>query len=165
MNKGVRKWIILSVLGAAVLVGAFFFIIRIVDVRDAVPEESLSGAAEEAQRESMESSEYSQENITTKIISQSQSLGGGMYLFFQGEKKSKFSNPEYAAYYYTGDQSVRIIVYGEASVQTRRDAEAVFLEKLGISRTQACEMDVTIAISEEADPDRAGENLPLSFCE
>jgi hypothetical protein len=166
MKRGISRRIIFFVSGLVAFVGVFLFLIYKVSIRDSIPEISNAPSGEVEQLDAIKSSKYTTQDIDIKILSQSQAIGSGMYLFFQGERKDQFSNPEYVAYYYVNDRSLRIIVYGSPFEDIRKTAEKIFLEKLGISKEQACDMlNVRITASGDSDVNYVGRDIPLSFCE
>lgn len=48
--------------------------------------------------------------------------------------------------------------------ENRTKAEDEFIEKLGITKDQACILNVTVSVPFSVDPERAGVKHPLSFC-
>ena len=61
-------------------------------------------------------------------------------------------------------KSFVISLYGENLNDSRNKAEQAFLESLGITKDEACKLDVTLAVAPEASKSAAGKNYGLSFC-
>ena len=74
---------------------------------------------------------------------------------------------ETAAYniaYYEPDHSFNIVVTKTPFDATRAQAEATFIQDLGISRTDACKLNVKVGAPSWVDPEHAGQNFRLSYC-
>lgn len=57
-----------------------------------------------------------------------------------------------------------ISITGTGFEQTRSQAEQVLLEKLELTQTEACQLEVIVTTPAFANPDQAGIQHPLSFC-
>lgn len=57
-----------------------------------------------------------------------------------------------------------ISVRGSPFEDNRKSAETELLAVLGIEEQQACKLNVTITVPFFADPQKSGEDYPLSFC-
>lgn len=66
---------------------------------------------------------------------------------------------------YLGDLKGFVIsLYGENLNVSRNEAEQTFLSLLGITKDEACKLDVTLAAAPEASKSAAGKDYGLSFC-
>lgn len=72
---------------------------------------------------------------------------------------------EYKIIYYPLDKAFLIIVLRWPFEDIRENAEEDFLETLEISKSQACELSVYITTPAYANPEYAGKNWRLSWCE
>ncbi len=79
------------------------------------------------------------------------------YFFFM-------KSADYDFLYDPNDGSFVVSVNAGPVSQTIPQAEASFLAALGIGKTDACKLSVTIGVSSTANPDLAGKALQLSFC-
>lgn len=70
----------------------------------------------------------------------------------------------YQIVYYRQDGSFLIHVLAMPFEASRQKAEAEFLEILGVSRADACRLEVTVGTSRDVDENRAGRMYGLSFC-
>ena len=61
-------------------------------------------------------------------------------------------------------KSFVITLYGENLNDSRIKAEQAFLESLGITKDEACKLNVNLAVAHEASESAAGKNYGLSFC-
>jgi hypothetical protein len=66
--------------------------------------------------------------------------------------------------YSTYDSSFSISLLQTPVAVARTQAEAAFLQNLGISKEDACKLKVTVEVPIGVDPQNAGINLGLSFC-
>ena len=66
--------------------------------------------------------------------------------------------------YYTPNSAFIIAIMATPVPEMQTEAEAVFLSTLGISKGDACKLNVNVGVPYRVDPSYAGENLPLSFC-
>lgn len=64
----------------------------------------------------------------------------------------------------TGAQFL-ISIIGSPFEESKRLAETSFLQSLGISQNQACQLNVIVTTPRFANPDQAGQEYKLSFCE
>lgn len=71
---------------------------------------------------------------------------------------------QYGVYYYPFDSSFVIGIDAMPVLQVQQLAEQAFLQKLGISRTDACKLTVWVGVPVSVDANYAGRNLGLSFC-
>jgi len=72
--------------------------------------------------------------------------------------------PDYEIVYLGSLKSFVISLYGENINDSRNKAEQAFLESLGITKNEACKLDVTLAVAPEASRSAAGKDYGLSFC-
>ncbi len=70
----------------------------------------------------------------------------------------------YSISYYAPDGSFSISIDRPPFVAVRAAAETAFITNLGISRSDACKLKVSVGTSLSVDPNYAGKNLGLSFC-
>lgn len=66
--------------------------------------------------------------------------------------------------YYIPDSSFNILIEQSPFDAVREQAEAAFLQLLGISQADACKLKVKVGAPISVDPNHAGQNLGLSFC-
>lgn len=57
-----------------------------------------------------------------------------------------------------------VSVLGSPFEEARSKAEIAFLNSLGVSKEDACKLDVVVNTPSFANPDFAGKDYPLSFC-
>ena len=74
------------------------------------------------------------------------------------------SNPSYSLVYLPDYEEFLITILITPFEETRLLAESDFVEKLGITKDQACILNVTVSTPFSVDPERAGIKYPLSFC-
>jgi len=72
--------------------------------------------------------------------------------------------PEYRLFYYEPTQSFAIAILNSDVVQARALAERAFLEALGITQEQACQLRVSLGVVTWANEIFADKNYGLSFC-
>ncbi len=70
----------------------------------------------------------------------------------------------YSIVYYVKDQSFTITLLGGDLPTTRNEAENAFLEKLGISKEEACQFYVTLGVPFFVSEKASGTDYGLSFC-
>jgi hypothetical protein len=78
-----------------------------------------------------------------------------------------FKTADYDIYYDKGQGFFGILLASPVRPlsEQREEAEAMFLEKLDISKEEACKLDVYVNVDIEADPVYGGDkNYGLSFC-
>lgn len=75
------------------------------------------------------------------------------------------NEPELTAVKFDKNQSYDITVMKAPFAAHREEAENKFLEEMGISRAEACDLNITVGTIMSVDPDAAGQNYPLSFCD
>ncbi|MFA6494771.1 MAG: hypothetical protein WC246_00160 [Candidatus Paceibacterota bacterium] len=73
-------------------------------------------------------------------------------------------NPGYDISYYQPDNSFAISISQKPVMAMRTQAEAAFLQKLGISQSDACKLKVTVGVPISVDQQYAGTDFGLSFC-
>lgn len=73
-------------------------------------------------------------------------------------------DPEFQILYYTADSSFFITLLKTPLEATRQKAETELLNKLGISKEDACRLRVAVGAPYWVDEVRGGEELGLSFC-
>lgn len=66
--------------------------------------------------------------------------------------------------YYAPDSSFNVLITQTPFDTVRAQAEAAFLQLLGVSKADACKLNVKIGTMASVDPTHAGQNLGLSFC-
>lgn len=85
-----------------------------------------------------------------------------------GEKENVVEisgNDKYAIVYYKKDSSFLITVTSEPAELNRIDAEKVFLEKVGISKEDACKLNIIVNATFRAGGNASDAgNVGLSFC-
>lgn len=74
-------------------------------------------------------------------------------------------NDSYVALYQPKFNDFLISITSTPFTQLRQLAEQDFLDKLQLTKDQACKLDVKITTPYFANPDIAGEIFPLSFCQ
>jgi hypothetical protein len=74
------------------------------------------------------------------------------------------STDTYDMLYFSVDSSFLMTFKKMPFDQLRKVAEADFLERLGITREQACKLKVIEAVPYSVDPTLAGKSFGLSFC-
>lgn len=72
--------------------------------------------------------------------------------------------PNYEIVYLAGSKSFVISLSGSDLADSRSQAEQAFLDSLGISKTDACKITVSLGIAPEVNKTAAGKNYGLSFC-
>lgn len=70
----------------------------------------------------------------------------------------------YSLVYTVSDSSFTIALTSEPLAAARTAAEAGLLQALGISRADACRLNVSVYVPVSIDAERAGINFGLSFC-
>ena len=71
----------------------------------------------------------------------------------------------YKITYYPQDVAFLIVITGIPFEENRQIAEKRFLEELGIKTTEACKLSVYITTPRAYNPNEAGINYRLSWCE
>lgn len=74
-------------------------------------------------------------------------------------------DPNFEIVYFGQTNQFLISVIGSPFYQKRVLAENQFLSSLGISQDDACKLNVIITTPRHANPNEAGKNYSLSFCE
>jgi hypothetical protein len=72
---------------------------------------------------------------------------------------------QYSIIYYTQEQTFSITINAQPVQAARDAAEAALLQKLGITKTQACSLTVTTYVPYDVDQNLAGQDYGLSFCQ
>ena len=67
--------------------------------------------------------------------------------------------------YFAQEDQFLISIIASPFSEKRVEAENDFVTKLGISKEEACLLDVVITTPKYANPSQAGKNYTLSFCE
>jgi len=70
----------------------------------------------------------------------------------------------YKIAYIPVDDSFLISITDNPFETIRKEAEAAFILKLGITKEEACRLKVNISTNIRINPSYAGQNFPLSFC-
>jgi hypothetical protein len=91
-------------------------------------------------------------------------LGQDDYLFLQTTKDSRYEPQPYQITYHAPDRTFTITVMQEPLGHTRRQAEAIFLAMLGLSKIEACVLRVNVTVPWSVNQRYAGQNLGMSFC-
>lgn len=81
----------------------------------------------------------------------------------QGGVSFKDNNDYYIAYY-PQDQGFIITMKNQDIQKARQEAEADFVQTLGITKDQACSLRVSLTIPEDVNEQASGGNYGLSFC-
>lgn len=71
---------------------------------------------------------------------------------------------QYSIIYYQKEQTFSITISSQPAQPARDAAEAVLLQKLGISKDQSCNLIVTTYVPYDVDPNLSGQDYGLSFC-
>lgn len=71
---------------------------------------------------------------------------------------------KYQIVFFSNEQQFLISILDSPFDEVRKQAEKEFLKELGISRGEACTMNVLITTPGYANPENAGRNYRLSFC-
>lgn len=74
-------------------------------------------------------------------------------------------NSDYRITYFSETQEFLITFQSVPVEVARKKAEKGFLETLRVSKKEACKLSVKMVITYDIDPDLAGQEFPLSFCE
>lgn len=73
-------------------------------------------------------------------------------------------DPTFSVHYEASDKSFTLSIHADPIAYVRKSAENYFLEKLGISREQACALQVRVYVDMPEYPARMGIDYGLSFC-
>lgn len=73
--------------------------------------------------------------------------------------------PDYQQTYFYADQYFNITVLTSPFTEGRKVAEEQFLRSTGITQEQACKLDVRVGTIYDVNPNEAGTDYKLSFCE
>lgn len=73
--------------------------------------------------------------------------------------------PDYHLFYIPADELFAISITSYPFDEHLSVAEKMFLNTLAINETDACKLNVDITTPTFANPDKAGDTYPLSFCE
>jgi len=82
----------------------------------------------------------------------------------QGDAVIKTNDHKYQIVYLKNTDSILISILGSPFEATRQEAEQDLLTTLDISKADACRLSVTINTTISANPDEAGVDYSLSFC-
>jgi len=105
------------------------------------------------------------DTITISNITVNNFFQKGTQINTQGDTLILETPGEYRLLYTPSDNQFLINITGSPFDTLRSVAEQAFLDQLGITQNQACQLNVTVGTSIEANPDQAGTTYPLSFCE
>ncbi|MFA6193275.1 MAG: hypothetical protein WC726_00200 [Parcubacteria group bacterium] len=72
--------------------------------------------------------------------------------------------PNYEIVYLATSKSFVISLSGSNLADSRSQAEQAFLDSLGVSKTDACKLTVSLGVAPEVNKAAAGKNYGLSFC-
>lgn len=81
----------------------------------------------------------------------------------QGNKDIARTN-RYGIMYAPGSKSFVISILASPFEEVRNEAEAAFLQNTGLTKEEACMVNVSIGVPHFVSPERAGQVFPLSFC-
>lgn len=95
--------------------------------------------------------------VTVKNFYQTVTQSEEAYLIFA-------NMPDYQLLYNPNNGSFIVSINAGPFQKTQPEAEAAFLAALGIGKTDACKLSVTVGLAANVDPNLAGQALPLSFC-
>ncbi len=70
----------------------------------------------------------------------------------------------YNLIYYIPNNTFALTIFGTPLKIAQSEVEVGFLNALGISRIDACKLNVRVGVRYDIDPNDAGRNLGLSFC-
>jgi hypothetical protein len=73
-------------------------------------------------------------------------------------------NSDYFIAYYPQEQGFLIVLHNPDIGIAREKAEADFLQTLGITKEQACSLNVSLTVPEDVNSLASGGNYGLSFC-
>ena len=77
-----------------------------------------------------------------------------------------FSETEnYKIIYFPKGEQFLISILGTPFEEAKKEAEQQFLQSLGISESEACELNVSVSTPRFANEAESGKNYKLSFCE
>ncbi len=82
----------------------------------------------------------------------------------QGDRVIADVDNAYKITYLAQFQQFLISINGSPFATYRQQAEGAFLQKMNISQTDACKLNVVIRTPSFANPNEAGQDYPLSFC-
>lgn len=74
-------------------------------------------------------------------------------------------NDDYRIMYFPQREYFLISIYSSPFQEIKNSAEESFIQILGIKQEDLCKLNVSITTPEFANPDEAGINYQLSFCE
>lgn len=74
------------------------------------------------------------------------------------------NDSQYHITYLADTHQFLITITGKGFAQNRYAAEQKLLSQLGLSQEDACKLNIVITTTSSANPDQAGQSLPLSFC-
>lgn len=160
-KKATNFLLILALSAIVIIITNLLFPKRVQEVKKEQPqtttpyptvEFSLPNIPEE---EKIEISGVEMKNFYKKAISVGQQIGDTLIV----------SNVEYNITYYPLDEAFLIVILRWPFDEIREKAEQDFLESLTISKEQACKLAVYITTPRYANPEYAGNNWRLSWCE
>lgn len=82
----------------------------------------------------------------------------------QGDRTIADVDNAYRIVYLAQYQQFLITINGSPFTTFRQQAENAFLQKMNLSQTDACKLDVVIRTPSFANPNEAGQDYRLSFC-
>lgn len=83
----------------------------------------------------------------------------------EGDRTLADVDGQYRIVYLSENQQFLLNIQGSPFEQYRQAAEQAFLQKMGISQQQACNLNVIIRTPAFVNPDQAGQDYFLSFCQ
>ncbi|MEK7598135.1 MAG: hypothetical protein AAB487_00155 [Patescibacteria group bacterium] len=73
-------------------------------------------------------------------------------------------NSDYTMAFFPKDKLFNIAILSSTLKEARNKAEGAFLDTLGVTKDQACELNVSLGVPYGVSPRNSGLNFGLSFC-
>ena len=86
------------------------------------------------------------------------------HYFLAGGLDPNTDNAPYSIFYVESDQSFNISLWVEPIAETRRAAEQVLLQNLGVQEYVACTLRYSVLVTYNVNPLYSSKNLGFSFC-
>ena len=83
----------------------------------------------------------------------------------EGEYAQVISTDSYQVYYFNDNNQFLVSIINRPFDEKRKIAEEELLQILGTDQIEACKLDIVITTPGYANPEFAGKNYKLSFCE
>jgi hypothetical protein len=104
--------------------------------------------------------------VEEKLNSKLNELGGSTKTINKsGDFSLNVQSENYSIIYFPKNKSFNISITASPFERIRRQAENDFLKKMGPDEQFICSLNVVITTPRFANPDQAGRNYPLSFCQ